>query len=356
MKPELTFAEGPVRAFAPASVSNVGPGFDVFGFAVEGAGDVVTASWDPLPGRAPGASATATSEPTSSEPASSGLVSSLEVSGDGGRLPTHPQRNTAAVAAARLLESLGIEDRSVHLQLAKGLPLASGLGSSAASAAAAVTAVHHLVGAPLEPRQLLPFVVAAEEVACGAAHADNAAPSLLGGFLLVRGRREPRVDSLPVPEGLCCALLRPHLAVSTGEARALLGQRVDLEAAITQWGNAAALAAGLCTGDADLLASALEDRVAEPVRQRQVPGFQEVKTAALSAGALGAGLSGSGPTIFSLTFGSTRAGRIAEAMREAFQGATGLDGETLVSPVQASGARVLASGESPPPPLAQEGT
>ncbi|MDY7095605.1 MAG: homoserine kinase, partial [Acidobacteriota bacterium] len=232
--------------------------------------------------------------------------------------------------------------------LHKGMPLASGLGSSAASAVAAVTAANALLRLDRSQEDLLRCVLEAERSACGSAHGDNAAPSLYGGFVLVRGAggANPRVDPLPVADDLFCALLHPHVAVETGAARALLGDRVPLAAAVVQWGNTAALTAGLFRDDDELLASALEDAIAEPLRAGNVPGFADLRQAALDHGALGAGLSGSGPTLFALCRGRRRARQIADAMARALE-PHGVEGDTLVTPVGAPGARVLARGEEP---------
>lgn len=311
-----------VRAFAPATVSNVGPGFDVFGFAVEAIGDVVAARRAATPG-----------------------VRIARVTGDGGKLPAAAESNTAGIAVAELLRDA--PEAGVELEVHKGMPLASGLGSSAASAVAAVVAVDALLGLGRPRRELLACALEAERRACGAAHGDNAAPSLFGGFVMVRGAGETlRVDPLPVPEDLFCALLHPHVAVPTGEARALLGASVPLAAAIRQWGNAAALVAGLLRDDDELIASALEDAVAEPLRSARVPGFAAMRRAALDAGALGCGLSGSGPTLFALCRGERAAERIAGAMAEALA-PSGVEGDAHVTRVGARGARLLAAGESP---------
>lgn len=321
-----------VRAFAPGSVSNVGPGFDVFGFAVDGVGDTVEARRRQQPG-----------------------VVLTDITGDGGRLPREAERNTAGIAALQLLQAAREQGRldagafekvGLELVLHKGMPLASGLGSSAASAVAAVVAVDALLGTGLPQETLLRCAVEGERVACGSAHADNAAPSLYGGFVLVRGAGVGntgghRVTQLPVPEGLTCALLHPHVEVETRAAREALGDRVSLAAAVHQWGNAAALVAALFRGDLDLLAETLVDCVAEPVRSRFVPGFAAVRQAALDAGALGCGLSGSGPTIFALT--DRPAAPLAEAMRQALASETGIDGDVFATPVDAPGARILDS-------------
>ncbi len=312
-----------VRAFAPATVSNVGPGFDIFGFAIEGMGDVVEARLSPRPG-----------------------VQLLEITGDDGSLPRSAHSNTAGIAALQVLQHLG-RGGGVELRLRKGMPLASGLGSSAASAVAAAVAVNAAFEADLPREKLLRCAIEGERVACGAAHGDNAAPSLYGGFVLVRGGEAPRVDPLPVPRGLCCALLRPPVAVQTGTARALLGDRVALEQAVIQWGNAAALVAGLFREDWELLASAIQDVVAEPLRGHLVPGFDAVKKAALEAGALGCGLSGSGPSIFALCRQEEECRTVLEAMKEALRATADLSADSLMSPVGAAGARVLKNGEMP---------
>jgi homoserine kinase len=371
-----------VRAYAPGSVSNVGPGFDVFGFALEAPGDVVTAE--------------------ASERAGVELVA---VSGDGGRLPREAARNTAAVAAQAVLAAARRQDRArgedspargVRLWVEKRMPLASGLGSSAASAVAAVVAVDAAWQLGLPRQTLLACALAGERSGCGAAHADNVAPSLWGGFVLVRGAGAaaglggaeaerstsagpsaapaggsplgplggpgaasddageallaglPEVDvvALPVPAGLTCALVRPHVAVETGAARALLGDQVPLAAATAQWGNAAGLVAALYAGDLALLARCLVDLVAEPKRAPLVPGFAAAVAAARAAGALGAGLSGSGPSIFALCADAATAPAVVTAMRAALR-AHGVEADGHLSPVGAAAARLLAAGEMP---------
>lgn len=307
-----------VRAFAPATVANVSCGFDVLGFALESPGDTVIARRRAAPG-----------------------VGIARVGGDGGVLP-RDARNTAAVAAAKLLELTGRTD-GVELELDKGMPLASGLGSSAASAAAAVVAVDALLGTGLTRRDLLRCAVEGERAAAGFPHADNAAPSLVGGFLLVRGHGDDvAFESLPVPQELCCAMLHPHVEVETRGARAALPERIPLADAVVQWGNVAALVTGLFRGDFDLIARSVRDVVAEPVRARAVPGFGAATAAAREAGALAAGLSGSGPSIFALCRGRERADAVAAAMDAGYRAAGHGEADAWVSAVGAPGARVLA--------------
>ncbi len=309
-----------VRAFAPASVSNLTCGFDLLGYAVERLGDTVAARASDEPG-----------------------VHLREITGDGGRLPTDPSLNTAGVAALELLRSCAHAPRSkgVELRLHKGLPLASGLGSSAASGVAAAVAVNQALDLGADETRLLAAALEGERVACGTPHADNAAPSLTGGLVLVRPGDPPSITLLRVPKGLTCVLLHPHAEVSTGAARAALPATVSLETLTAQSGNLAALVAGLLTEDHALIASAMVDLIAEPARAMMTPGFEAVRSAALAAGALGCGLSGSGPTLFAWSSDKKAAARIETAMRRALVDATGLESDSLISPVGAPGARIL---------------
>ena len=305
-----------VTAFAPATVANVGSGFDVLGFAVERPGDTVEAH------RREG-----------------GGVALLEVTGDGGRLPRDAS-NTAVVAAGRLLERIG-EPFGVDLVLRKGMPLASGLGSSAASAAAALLAVNRLAGDPLAAEELLPCALAAEQVAAGTGHADNVAPALLGGFVLIRSTAPLDLVRLPVPDGLAAALLSPDVEIPTEAARRILRKRIPLADAVSQWGNLAALVASLYAGDLALMGRSLDDLIAEPVRAVLIPGFAAVKEAALQAGAIGCSISGAGPAVFALAASLARARAVAETMRQAFADA-GLTAAAYVSEISRAGPKVVS--------------
>lgn len=314
--------ESPVRVFAPASVSNVACGFDVLGFALERPGDEITARRVEQPGAHLGT-----------------------ISGDAGRLPREAASNTATVAVRALLEEVA-PDAGVRLDVAKQMPLASGLGSSAASAVGAVVATDLLLGSELGLPTLLRFALAGESVASGGRHADNLAPSLYGGFVLVRSLEPlPDVVELPVPRGLSYALIRPHFEVETKKARLLLGERVGLRDAVAQWGNVGALVAALYRDDLELLARSLHDSIAEPLRASLVPGFAEVKGAALAAGALGCSLSGSGPAIFALCPSLGVADSVAKAMAEALAEVTGLAADVYASALGAPGARLRAAEE-----------
>ena len=303
-----------VRAFAPATVSNLGCGFDIFGLAIDQPGDIVEASWR----------------------RSAGTVI-RKITGDKGLLPLDAGRNTAGVAVQQLLQAAG-EQRGVELVVHKRMPLGSGLGSSAASAAAAVMAVNKLLGRPFARHELVPFAMEGERIACGSAHADNAAPSLLGGIVLIRSLHPPEFIELPVPRRLQVVVVHPHTEVLTRDARAALGKSVSLAAATEQWANTAALVAALYTSDTGLLGRAVTDRVAEPVRAPLIPGFYDVKESALAAGAIACSISGSGPSVFALCKGD--ASRVAAAMKKAFRSA-GLRSDVFVSRINSRGARLL---------------
>jgi homoserine kinase len=305
-----------IKVFAPATVANVASGFDVLGFALDAPGDAVSLARVP--------------EKT---------VSVRSITGDGGKLPRDPGTNTAAVAAGGFLKSIGFPF-GIEISLEKRMPLSSGLGSSAASAVAAVYAANILAGSPLSARDLLPFTMAAEKVACGTAHADNVAPSLFGGFALIRSYDPIDVIQLPVPAGISCAVAHPHTEVRTEDARKILKKEIRLADAIRQWGNLAALVAALYSGDLGLLGRSLQDVVAEPSRSLLIPGFAAVKAAALAAGALGCSISGSGPSVFALCASRSSAETAGAAMVEAFGGA-GLTCDLYVSGINRKGPVVL---------------
>ena len=307
-----------VTAFAPATVSNVACGFDVLGFALDAPGDEVTAR---LTGTG---------------------VRIDDILGDGGRLPRDAAKNTAGIAALTLLAKLG-ERRGVALTIRKGLPLSSGLGGSAASAAAAVVAVDAILGSRVPIETLIACALEGERLGAGSAHADNIAPSLCGGLVLVRCPNPPDVVRLPVPAGLSAVVVHPDLEIETAQARALIGDTVRLADAVRQWANLGALVDGLHRGDFALISRSLEDTIAEPRRASLVPGLAVIKRAALDAGALGCSLSGSGPSIFALCASREAATRVAAAMTAAVRAEIGGDVQTYLSPIASQGARVLST-------------
>lgn len=307
-----------VRAKAPATVANVACGFDVFGFALMDPCDEVIATLVSEPG-----------------------VRLEKISGDGNRLPLSSTKNTACVAVSALLADYGT-NVGISLELIKNLPLASGLGSSAASAVAALVATNELLGSPYSRLQMLPFAVEGERVACGTAHADNVAPSLLGGFVLIRSYDPLDVVSIPTPGGLTCAVVHPHIEVRTEDARRVIKTSIPLKLAIAAWGNAAALVAGLNAGDYGLIGRSLVDNIFEPDRAQLIPGFAATKKAAMDAGALGCSISGSGPSVFALCDSASKASQVAQAMRQAFLD-TGLECDAFVSRINSEGASIVES-------------
>lgn len=305
-----------IHAYAPASIGNVSCGFDVMGMAVDAPGDEVFLSLN-----------------------DSGTVTIKDIQGDNGKLPRNAAENTAGVAVIEFLKAIDSK-HGAEITLIKNLPLGSGMGSSAASAVAAVVAVNHALGEPFLKADLLPFVMQAEFVACGSAHADNAAPSLLGGLILIRDNHPLDIIEIPTPDDLMCVLVHPHVEVKTRDARQVLKSSVPLKDAITQWGNTAALVAGMMKPDYELIGRSLQDVVAEPVRSVLIPGFHSIKQAAIDAGALGCGISGSGPTMFSFCKGKAIADSVGVAMQQQFT-RVGLQSEVYVSKVNKEGARVI---------------
>ncbi len=307
-----------IAVYAPGSVSNVGCGFDVLGFALDEPGDVVIAA-----------------------PQDTSGVSIAAIHGDGGRLSTDPRKNTASAAVLELLRRLETI-RGISLTIHKGLPLASGIGSSGASAVAAVVAANEVLGRPAPMEMLLECAMAGEQAGCGSVHPDNVTPSLYGGFILARSAQPPDIVRLPVPEGLACAVLHPHIEIQTGTARQLIGDQVALKDATRQWANVGALVAALYTSDFPLLSRSLVDHIAEPKRAALVPGLAEIKAAAISAGALGCSLSGSGPSIFALAATLSIAQAAGEAMQRAFAHRSEVGADLWVCPVGRQGARVVS--------------
>lgn len=308
-----------VTIFAPATVSNVGPGFDVLGFALPRPGDRVEAELKSQAG-----------------------IDIVDITGDGGLLPRPADRNVVGVAAAAVLRQAG-SGAGVRLWLHKGLPLASGLGSSGASAAAAAVAVNHLLDRPLSDTEVVLCAMEGEQAACGSAHADNVAPSILGGIVVIRSYRPLDLVRLPVPDGLFVAVVHPRCKVATSEARALLaGRTFGLPEIVANMGNLAALIAAVHQGDLDLLGRCIEDRLVEPVRAALVAGYPEAKRAGLEAGALGCSISGSGPSVFAFAASTGEAVIVAQAMRRAFRSAAGLDSDAWTGPIGREGARVVA--------------
>jgi len=307
-----------IKVFAPASVSNVGAGFDVFGFALHKPGDEVVLRITEKPG-----------------------LHLTKITGNGLHLPKDIRKNTAAVSLKAMLDALP-QTFGVEFELHKKMPLGSGLGSSAASAVASVFALNSLLKKPFSKSDLLLFALEGEKIASGSiAHADNVAPCLYGGFTLVRGCSPPNVVNIPVPKDLYCTVIHPHIEIRTEFARMILRSQIRLTDAVKQWGNAAALIAGLMKPDYDLIKSSIEDYIIEPVRGALIPNYQLVKEAALNANALGCSISGSGPSIFALSRSEKEAKKIGLEMKKVLTKIK-LSSDTFISKINDEGPKVLS--------------
>lgn len=312
-----------VTAFAPATVANLGPGFDFLGCAVEGLGDHVTAEI--------------------SADVAGGEVAIGRIEGDGGRLSRVAEENCVGIAGKAVMELLGVTGVGVVLHLQKGLPLGSGLGSSAASAAAAAVAVNALFGSPLSKAQLVQAGLKSEASVSGY-HADNVGPALLGGFALIRSYQPLDIIPLAYPSAspLFFVVVSPAFEAPTKEMRAALPKEISMKAHVANSSQAAALVSAILLGDAPLLGSALaSDTIVEPRRGPLIPGLAAVKIAARAAGAFGCTISGAGPTAVAVTDSRERGSRIGAAMVEAFLEQGKLQSTASVQALDREGARVV---------------
>ena len=302
-------------AFAPASVGNVAIGFDILGFSVSAIGDRATVRRCDDAG-----------------------VRIKAIRGVVADLPMEAAKNTAGRALQAMRDALALPF-GLELELDKGIPLASGLGGSAASAVAAVVAANALLPTPCSKLELLKFAMLGEAVASGSMHVDNIAPSLYGGLVLTVGIDQPRVKQIPVPAAVRAVVVHPHMFLSTRQARAILKGSVAMKDFVWQTANLAGFISGCYTDDIDMLRESFEDVVIEPQRAALIPGFGEVRRAAISAGALGCSISGAGPTLFAWCLAS-HALAVREAMVVEFSH-HGLASDHWTTPIDALGARVL---------------
>lgn len=307
-------------ASAPASIANVGAGFDILGQAFGAAVDVVTAVRDDKPG-----------------------VRLMQVSGLVTSLPDEPHRNTALAAAQAVLSAAGAPF-GVRMSIVKGVPLSAGMGGSAASAVAGAAAANALLEEPFTVDELLPFALEGERVSSDPPHWDNVIASLLGGLVLAAREQPALVARLPAPAGVTTVLLHPAVSIETRMARSILAADVPLSLAVEHSRRVAAFIAGCTMQDFDLIRAGLEDLLVEPQREHLLPALPDVKAAALAAGALGTSFSGSGPSVFAWALDSD-ADAVENAMAEAFA-AAGLRARAYRAPVSSEGVRVLASDEA----------
>lgn len=303
-----------VRIFCPATIANVSCGFDVLGLCLDTVGDemVITKS----------------------------LTQGIRITETtGADLPLETKQNVAGVAALALAEALNTTfgfDIAIHKKIKAG----SGIGSSAASAAGAVFAVNHLLGSPLTAKELVYYAMQGEKLASGSAHADNVAPALLGGFTLIRSYDPLDIVKIDAPEELYAAVIHPQIELKTKDARAVLKDTVDFKKAVKQCGNIAGLISGLYTNDYNLIGRSLRDELVEPLRAPLIPYFAELKQAALDAGALGSGISGSGPSVFALSKGKQSAKKVADAFAGVLD-TTAIKYEVHVSRINPNGIKIL---------------
>ena len=303
-----------IKVFCPATIANLSCGFDVLGVALDAVGDEMIVR----------------------KTAEAGIRITKITGQD---LPLKTEENVAGVAGLALLEKSGYTggfDIEIHKKIKPG----SGIGSSAASSAGAVWAMNELLGKPFSSSELVEFAMQGEKLASHVAHADNVAPALFGGFTLVRGYAPLDVVSLPSPKELYATVIHPQIEIKTSDSRKILKTKITLQKGIQQWGNLGGLIAGLFKNDYDLIGRSLEDHVVEPIRSILIPGFDEIKQQSIKAGALGCGISGSGPSIFALSKGEATAKKVAETMRQVYE-AIDVEFDIHISPINAAGVKQM---------------
>lgn len=301
-----------IKVFCPATIANISCGFDVLGVALDAVGDEM-------------------------------VVRKIEEKGIkirkvyGQELPMETHRNVAGVAGLALLLASDYKG-GFEIEITKKIKPGSGIGSSAASAAGAVWAMNHLLGNPFQPTQLVKFAMEGERLASDVAHADNVAPALFGGFTLVRSYDPLDIVPIPAPKELYATIIHPQIEIKTSDSRKILKSTISMETGIKQWGNVGGLVAGLFKEDYALIGRSLVDHIVEPIRSILIPGFDEVKKASIEAGALGSGISGSGPSIFALSKGHETALKVGDAMKTVYE-KIGIDYDIHVSKINRDGVR-----------------
>ena len=304
-----------VTAFAPGSVANVAIGFDILGFSVDAVGDRVTLNRRAEPG-----------------------VVIKSITGVVDDLPLEAAKNTAGQALLALAAFRGL-DFGFEMRIQKGIPLASGLGGSAASAVAAVVAANAMLEEPLTRIELLKVAMEGEALASGSRHADNLAPCIYGGLVLIRDTATLDIIPLKTPP-VYISIVHPQIEIKTSYAREILPKDVPLKSAVTQWANVAGLVTGFINSDYPLISRSLVDVIIEPVRSKLIPGFDEVKRSGKEAGALGGGISGSGPSLFMISENEAIAKEVEKSMQEIYA-KLGIAFKTYVTTVNTCGASVI---------------
>ena len=304
-----------VKAFAPATVANMGCGFDIMGMALNGVGDVVSV------------------EVSEGDELIINNISGVE-------LPSDIEKNVITPAVRALMAAAGLK-RRIEVTVEKKILPGSGIGSSAASSAAAVYALNEALDRPFSDEKLVEFAMEGEKlISSGVPHADNVAPAILGGVVLLRSYHPLDIVRLPVPEEFCCTVAHPEIMVSTAMARQVLPKEISMHTAVTQWGNVAGLVAGLSMGDIDLVGRSMRDVVAEPYRKQFIPGFDQLKEEVLAMGALAMNISGAGPSVFALSKEMQSAANIGYAMEKHFK-SLGHNADIYVTKVSNIGAQII---------------
>ena len=303
-----------IKLFCPATIANLSCGFDIMGLCLDGIGD----------------------EMIIRKSSTKGLRITKIVGAD---LPFESEKNVAGVAGLALLKKWPV-DCGFEIEIYKKIKAGSGIGSSAASAAGAVFGINELVGKPFSRKELVEFAMQGEAFASGSAHADNVAPALCGGFTVVRNSNPLDIIRIESPSDLYATVIHPQVELKTSEMRAVLQPMISLQNAITQSGNLAGLVAGLYTSDYPLIGRSLHDVIVEPLRGKFIPHFDQVKQTALLNGALGSGISGSGPSVFALSEGIDTAKKIAQAFQTVFEETT-IPYEIHVSKINSEGVRII---------------
>ncbi len=304
-----------IKVFCPATIANVSCGFDVLGLALDSVGDEMTIR--------------KTSE--------KGIRITKIIGQD---LPLETENNVAGVAGLALLEKSNY-DGGFEIEIDKRIKPGSGIGSSAASSTGAVWAMNELLDRPFSKLELVQFAMQGEKLASDVAHADNVAPAIFGGFTLVRSYEPLDIIPIPTPSELYATVIHPQIEIKTSDSRKILKTTISMQQGIQQWGNLGGLIAGLFQNNYELIGRSLQDHIVEPIRSILIPAFDDIKANSVKAGALGSGISGSGPSIFALSKGEEIAQKVAESMQETYQN-IGVDFDIHISKVNSQGVKKIA--------------
>ncbi len=305
-----------IKIFSPATVANVSCGFDVLGFCLDTIGDEMVIKKSNTKG-----------------------IRITKIEGYSHKIPYETEKNVAGVSALALINDFK-PDYGFEIEIYKHIKPGSGIGSSSASAAGSVYAINELIGKPYNTTQLTNFAMKGEAIASGTEHADNIAPAIFGGFTLVKSCSPLKILQIPCPPDLYATIMHPKIEVKTSESRAILPKKIDLKHAVTQWANLGSLIHAMHVNNYDLIKESLEDVVIEPYRKKLIPNFDLVKTKSMNIGALGCGISGSGPSIYALSKGKQKAKEVAIAMREIYS-KTNIEFDIYNSSINMNGIKII---------------